>query len=153
MGPHRSRFLELPSEIRLMIYERLPRTVKHHRVNFNTEKCDIEGWSLVFITRSVPMSILATCRSINSEARAVVSNLAVSFVSTGTPKMLCVRERKYGAVEMINDLAILLTPLEGVRAKASSEVVKNKYFYPSNRTSADTRSTIHARIALGSGFG
>jgi hypothetical protein len=89
MELHSSRFLDFPPELRLMVYENLPRSIKHYRLNqkYPHHGRDVQS-SLIFITRSEPMSVLATCRLVNKEAGPIVVQLADSFVRAGIPKTM-----------------------------------------------------------------
>jgi hypothetical protein len=66
----------------------------------------------MFMTRSVPISILATSRSVKSEARTIVFQMAKDFVCTATPKMLFVYERQCPAVTTINKVAVSVETLQ-----------------------------------------
>jgi primosomal replication protein N len=85
------RLLDLPVEIRLMIYERLPRTIKHHRIKINHPIYENEQ-IVTLVVRSIPVSILGANRQIYNEAQNVVRALAESFILKASPQMLVVAD-------------------------------------------------------------
>jgi hypothetical protein len=83
------RFLDLPVELRLMVYEQLPRTVKHtHIRNLSDTDNDRNDFKLILITRHVPTSILATCREVQAEANSIIRKLVRSFILENVPKVV-----------------------------------------------------------------
>ncbi|KAF2705113.1 hypothetical protein K504DRAFT_107493 [Pleomassaria siparia CBS 279.74] len=75
------RFLDLPKEIRLMVYEHLPLLLKHHKVllPFNSS-ADEPMCEITLIVRCLPMGILRTCRTIFKEANTIMQKRAWSWV-------------------------------------------------------------------------
>jgi hypothetical protein len=82
------RFMDIPVELRLMIYKRLPRQIKHTKVS--TEF----GPIIILVTRHLPTAILRTSTTVYNEARRIVSDLVRKFVQESQPKVI---ELQYGA--------------------------------------------------------
>ncbi|KAF2124106.1 hypothetical protein P153DRAFT_370998 [Dothidotthia symphoricarpi CBS 119687] len=80
MNTQSFRFLDLPKDIRLMVYERLPRQIKQH--NFSLPFGSVEQSMLVFTfsARGLPVNILATCRTVLNEANVIVQRLSQRFI-------------------------------------------------------------------------
>jgi hypothetical protein len=95
------RFMYLPVELRLMVYERIPRTVKHTYIrDVSDARHDRNDFKLILITRHVPTSILATCREVQAEANSIIQKLVRSFILEHVPKVV-----EYGASnEVLADL-------------------------------------------------
>jgi len=75
------RFLDLPKEIRLMVYERFPRSVSRQEVCIHLWFCKEQPHQrLYLIIRSIPMAILRLCRQVNNEATTIVQHLAKNFI-------------------------------------------------------------------------
>ncbi|KAI4619611.1 hypothetical protein J4E83_005466 [Alternaria metachromatica] len=84
--------MDLPSELRLMVYKRLPRQIKHTEVRYlgyswpDTEvKLDS---TFVLITRHLPVAILRTSRQVYAEAHSIVTALIKSFVTESEPRAI-----------------------------------------------------------------
>ncbi|CAI6336827.1 unnamed protein product [Periconia digitata] len=85
MRENKSPFLDLPPELRLIIYGFLPTKARHVKVQFQEEFINrIHGHphdhnEITLIVRSLPaIGILATCRKIHDEAKAVLLSKLVS---------------------------------------------------------------------------
>jgi hypothetical protein len=95
------RFLDLPLDIRLMVYERLPHTTEHFSLTTDEPDPDrgYPGSSVTFITRSTPTSILSTCRQIFAEANPFVQRSITNWVMTGGLKIVASHDQE--ALEQI----------------------------------------------------
>ncbi|KAI4943426.1 hypothetical protein J4E91_009335 [Alternaria rosae] len=74
-------FMNLPVELRLVVYERLPRQTKHTEVS-------IDGSIAILVTRHLPTAILRTSKQIYLEARAIVANLVRQFIEESPTKLI-----------------------------------------------------------------
>lgn len=63
-------FMQLPTEIRLMIYECIPTQVKQH--DFTTVSGSATPRSFTAISKSIHLSILAVSKKVHSEASAII---------------------------------------------------------------------------------
>jgi hypothetical protein len=61
------RFLDLPTELRFIVYEQIDFTTKHHTLE-STNAPDNSS-NITFVRKSLPVQILATCQLINNEAK------------------------------------------------------------------------------------
>lgn len=87
-------FLQLPKDIRLMVYECIPIKVKLHELRgYSTSKnypspCGV-------IDRTVPVAILATCRQISEEAKSIMRAKMRDIIAL-PPRMIA---REWGAIQ------------------------------------------------------
>lgn len=83
------RFLDLPKELRIMVYEYLPRIVRHHELCIYSRDCKEQPrQKLTLVINSVPLAILAVCRQIKSEAETIAQRIAKDFISPRTPRVI-----------------------------------------------------------------
>jgi len=104
------RFMDLPSELRLIIYNRLPRQIKHTEVRY----VGAAAWPLqdesvdstvILITRHLPVAILRTSRQIHDEAFDIVTALVQTFVTESHPRAIG-REDHAEALDVLGSLII-----------------------------------------------
>jgi hypothetical protein len=84
-------FMRLPKDIRLMVYERLPRTVKHVRIgncHFQNPADTITDTTTILVVRSTSTMIVATCQEVYDEARSIVHKTIEQWVLEGGVKLV-----------------------------------------------------------------
>jgi len=74
-------FMNLPVELRLMVYERLPRQIKHTEVFLDGERAFL-------VTRHLPVAILRTSKQLYVEAHAIVYKLVRHLVEESPTKLI-----------------------------------------------------------------
>ncbi|KAF1993024.1 hypothetical protein P154DRAFT_106533 [Amniculicola lignicola CBS 123094] len=88
IGCQSFRLLDLPRELRLMIYERLPCKVHNHLYRLGTRRTNGEPLWIIFITKSIDIAILATCRQVRGEAQPMVVKTIENSILKPTVKMI-----------------------------------------------------------------
>jgi hypothetical protein len=78
-----------------MIYERLPRQIKHTKVT------TIASSSIILITRHPPTAIFRTSTTVYNEARRIVSDLIRRFVEESQPKIIELEDFGYSAIRQM----------------------------------------------------
>jgi hypothetical protein len=74
-------FMQLPTEIRLMVYECLPVQIKTHDFSTNGSSCTASR-SFTVVSRYLDLSILLTCRRIHVEATAIMQRKLNDILQT-----------------------------------------------------------------------
>jgi hypothetical protein len=80
------RLLDLPPELRLVIYERLPCTINHREVRVPKSDSPLQP-RCVLAVRSAPAKVLATCKLVHSEAKQIITNIINEFLFDNPPEM------------------------------------------------------------------
>jgi hypothetical protein len=117
-GQQAFRFLNLPAELRLIVYEFLTIHMRHHTVYTmkpSVAKPDDEHPSVTIILHQVSVQILRVCHAIRNEAQAIMA-LQVERIREHTPRIIV----DSGAVQLLSQRAGILTHttywLEALRA-------------------------------------
>jgi hypothetical protein len=63
------RFLDLPKELRLMVYEYIPTTTRHHVLKDRTH--DARTSETIFVGKSLEINIMLTCSLVSNESRRI----------------------------------------------------------------------------------
>jgi hypothetical protein len=83
------RFLNLPKEVRLVSYERLPRCIRRHEMAIYSQRNgEVPYQKLTVVLKTVLMAMLSTCQQINSEASAIVQGIARRFILLQPPQLI-----------------------------------------------------------------
>ena len=81
--PKPFRFLDLPKDIRLMVYERLPRSTNHMTVGHRHN-----GKRITLISHSVSTAILRACHQVHQEALPLVNKAIREWIQDGGVKVI-----------------------------------------------------------------
>jgi hypothetical protein len=79
-------FLDLPAELRLMVYDCLPRSRLPREIVFKVPK--FEEARCNFVKRGIPVALLATCKLVYSEAMPGIQGVMTEFVDSKTPTII-----------------------------------------------------------------
>jgi hypothetical protein len=74
------RFLDLPAELRIMVYERLSPVTRHHSFSHpvadqDEERPKVRDSKVTLVVESVPTAILATCKLLHGEAKPYLKRI------------------------------------------------------------------------------
>jgi hypothetical protein len=78
--------MDMPTELRLLVYGHLPRTVRHTRIV--SARSAPRPYEMTLITYHVSTAILATSRQIFKEANGIVQDLISAFILPQTPTLI-----------------------------------------------------------------
>ena len=83
------RFMDLPTELRLMVYKRLPRQIKHTEFRYVGSLFDSTVDStVILVTRHLPVAVLMASRQVHDEAYVIVTSLIQKFVTESQPRVI-----------------------------------------------------------------
>jgi hypothetical protein len=89
---HAFRFMDSPVDLRLIVYEWIPRVVKHTPLQLTSplagDNTSTGLPELILITRHVSTAILATCSMVHTEADSIVKRLLKTFILEQEPKIV-----------------------------------------------------------------
>jgi hypothetical protein len=96
------RFMSLPFDLRLIIYERWARTIKYTYIR-STRNTDTNkgSFQLIIITRHIPTAILSTCRKFYYEAKPIIKKLINAFILSHPPRMIENRLKSHVLEELV----------------------------------------------------
>jgi hypothetical protein len=80
--------MDLPKGLRFMVYERLPRQIKHVELFACSETMRLVTPDCILVTKFLSIAILRTCREVHAEANAIVQKLAQDFILLVEPKII-----------------------------------------------------------------
>lgn len=130
------RFFDLPSELRLLVHEFLPRYITYAKVDVT---CHLQSWLLMngdrppktpitFVERRASTSVLRTCRLINVEVSTIVHHNIENFILGQTPRMVCDIDHTARAIqcimhEVVRETQKLRTKSHGSNGSAMAKVL------------------------------
>jgi hypothetical protein len=86
------RLMDLPTELRLMIYKQLPRQIKHTELRYFGPRIYDPNVTVdsrvTLVTRHLPTAILRTSHQVYAESRAIVSAILQSFMVDSQPRII-----------------------------------------------------------------
>lgn len=92
------RFMDLPAEIRIMVYERIPREVKLITLRYYGE-----GSPIVLLKPVTSTAILATSKAVHHEARSIIANTLRKFILEKPP--MAIGTANYSAFRSVASIA------------------------------------------------
>ncbi|KAF1912753.1 hypothetical protein BDU57DRAFT_333863 [Ampelomyces quisqualis] len=115
-------FMGLPTELRLMVYERIPCHVRHTRISLPSNEENPEPL-IVLITRTCSTAILRTSRTVYHEAKSVVSKVTNKWIEQQPLRFISSRGVALDVVDKIVEEALESVP-------PMNDVFKRKFFMP-----------------------
>jgi hypothetical protein len=118
-------FMSLPKEIRLMIYERLPRRVVHTRIHVPPHPLDPSPL-LILLMRTFSVQLLRVSRTIHPEACLIVQKAAKEWILSHPVHVIgsC-----YVGLEVIRNLFMGMYYERAGLLEGDHGVVSRKYIY------------------------
>lgn len=82
------RFLDVPKEVRLLIYERLPSFIRRQQMYIYSRYEKQPNQTLTVILRTMPMAILSSYTQMKGKASALMQNIARDFIILQPPRLI-----------------------------------------------------------------
>ncbi|KAF7681319.1 hypothetical protein GT037_000295 [Alternaria burnsii] len=122
------RLMDLPTELRLMIYKQLPRQIKHTELRYHPANCfdNDKIDSIILVTRHLPTALLRTSREIYAEAHDIVAALIRTFVKESQPRVI--EHDSY--VQMLDVLRAVTTERERLAPGRSCDMIRVSQRHP-----------------------
>jgi hypothetical protein len=85
--PQHFRFMDLPTELRLVVYQRIPRQI--HYTNGNFVGPDVgPRHLLILITRTCSVALLRVSKAVTLEAQAIMRRVVKEWMLSHPPRVL-----------------------------------------------------------------
>ena len=88
-----------------MVYDKLPRTIKHHRLIMSVA---LDGSHLTLIVRRISIAILRTCRTIYEEAGGIVKDTIAKFIVEQPMRMIVTEDDYFGDLSEFMKLSAMI---------------------------------------------
>jgi hypothetical protein len=93
-------FMGLPTELRLMVYERIPCQINHTRVDLPPHHAD-DAPMITLITRTCSTAILRTSRTVHEESKKIVLGVANQWIMPHPIRLISSRSVALEVVDKI----------------------------------------------------
>ena len=115
------RFLDLPPELRAMVYQYLPLTTRHYTLQEPQDRHRNSKPFIILAVKYFPVSIFATCRLINQECKASLKHTLGYLRASGVYFILADGERGNFThpYRLMSHIAMILRDIEESKSQIS----------------------------------
>ncbi|KAF2650629.1 hypothetical protein K491DRAFT_720610 [Lophiostoma macrostomum CBS 122681] len=96
------RFLDLPTELRLMIYQRLHRRIVYRHI----KQGPIQAVHAVLVTRVASLAIAGNCRQIYEESKPTIASILEGFILDKSPSLVLDMATDYACMDILSGLGV-----------------------------------------------